>query len=391
MDSAVLARSVKVVVGGPDRSRCTREMLLTRIVDALGGEKTALRSLWRTDPGVVWFCTVEDAAMAERLVDKKSFADGDIVLAFLPCNRRRIGVRIHWLPLWLKTSEIGDYFQRFGRVLRVEEEYQYSNVLKERYGTGVRRVEMEIREGDQHDIPYKGRICNRVCLITIQGRPPLCLKCGEIGHFRAQCPRQGPQSYAGSVRRQPVSADDQSQPAPGSDVEATATQATDQENQADGTQTSEGVTETSTPSEVPVHPGQQPSESSQGIPETPAEGQGAESSQHGLQDRRSAVEDGMDDDSGDDSDSDDQMSEDQMSDKGSQETMTPDATKKLWTALRKTKRKQKKVKRHVNKLKELHGGDIPVVKENKMMKSLLSPASSQLLDPSVVSLERGNS
>lgn len=44
-----------------------------------------------------------------------------------------------------------------------------------------------MREGDQERLPYRHKFHDKVELITFAGRKPLCFRCGEVGHIRAEC------------------------------------------------------------------------------------------------------------------------------------------------------------------------------------------------------------
>lgn len=202
MEVAILKRSVKVTISGPGRSKVTREMIITKLVGLLGN-KTHLRSLWRTEAGPVWFATVETPEEADSLVVKRGVVGEEYSLVFTPCNRRRLHVRVHWLPLWTPTPDVVSFFERYGTIQSCYEETQSHTTLKAGYGTGVRHVEMDVREGTQFDIPYRTTINNRQCLITIPGRPPLCLKCGGYGHYRSDCQggnRNRPGSYSDALK-----------------------------------------------------------------------------------------------------------------------------------------------------------------------------------------------
>ena len=65
--------------------------------------------------------------------------------------------------------------------------------------TGVRSVQVTVRENDVHKIPYSAE-CD------LPGRPPKCFRCEQIGHIRSQCPndivavgRRPRRSFAGVV------------------------------------------------------------------------------------------------------------------------------------------------------------------------------------------------
>ena len=57
----------------------------------------------------------------------------------------------------------------------------------DQYGfyTGVRKLRVEVEDIKQ--IPHIHKVGEYPTLITMPGRPPLCLHCGYIGHVRQNC------------------------------------------------------------------------------------------------------------------------------------------------------------------------------------------------------------
>lgn len=395
MSKDVMNRTVRMMVGGPQKRSADRGKIIGRLVHFLG-QKEFLTSLWRTDTGDNWYATLQTTGMVEKCLEEQFCRDEDIVLAFFPCNRRKITVRIHWLPLWLEDRAIAEFLERFGKIIQISEETQMVIPLRQTYGTGVRRVTMEIRDGTQHDIPYRASICNRGCLITIPGRPPLCLKCGELGHFRAQCLRERPGSYADSVRKQPEVTQSSSssdrdtsrdQPGTSATVEEPAPVLSNSQSQSDRTEddasqaptTQQGGPDLAPDTALPQLTQDRRVEAEDGM----------ELSQDKREEAQEIEEEGEDDDDGDDNDESLDLS---MDEQQTEDTGTPveaNQTKRLWATL-KEKRKSKKFKKKLNKIKELYSGDVPTSPVPKLM-SLLSPASSQVVDPSVVGLGRNSS
>ena len=97
-------------------------------------------------------------------------------------------IRVHWVPDYVKDSFFKDIFSRVGKVLTVVKN-------KEKTGrTGcVRVVKLQADWKDIERVPhlmairFEGTIHR--FLITIPGRPPLCLLCSEVGHVKKSCPR----------------------------------------------------------------------------------------------------------------------------------------------------------------------------------------------------------
>ena len=97
-------------------------------------------------------------------------------------------VRVHWVPDYLQNSFLADVFSRVGKVLSVTKTRDRGG----KYGS-VRLVKINADWKSMEVVPhtmairYQGQI-HRL-LLTIKGRPPLCLLCSEVGHTRRECPR----------------------------------------------------------------------------------------------------------------------------------------------------------------------------------------------------------
>ena len=101
-------------------------------------------------------------------------------------------VRVHWLPGYVPDVYVHNFLQQF---------YPVVNILPERategYENGVCRAKVGSEGVDR--IPHLSKIdyegMEFPVLITVPGRPPLCLRCHSIGHVRYECDAK---SQAGS-------------------------------------------------------------------------------------------------------------------------------------------------------------------------------------------------
>ncbi|CAG2245030.1 unnamed protein product [Mytilus edulis] len=92
--------------------------------------------------------------------------------------------------------------ERYGSAIQIEEESMDYGGLKLK--TGALKGIMKSTEEQYMSIPYRGMVYNRPVLVTVLGRQPVCLKCGQKGHQRSTCPQNGQnttkKSYAESAR-----------------------------------------------------------------------------------------------------------------------------------------------------------------------------------------------
>jgi len=79
----------------------------------------------------------------------------------------------------VSDNAVGSLFESYGTVLKVERE------LVDGRGNGVRKVFLEVDVAQKIGLPHVFEFSDRLrALVTLTGRAPLCLKCGEVGHLR---------------------------------------------------------------------------------------------------------------------------------------------------------------------------------------------------------------
>ena len=126
---------------------------------------------------------------AESLLSMPTLSVSEFVSADVgPVRSDYHEIRVHWVPDYVKDSFFRDIFSRVGKVL---------SVVKNKEKTGrtgcVRVVKLQADWKDMECVPhlmairFEGAIHR--FLLTIPGRPPLCLLCSEVGHVKKDCPR----------------------------------------------------------------------------------------------------------------------------------------------------------------------------------------------------------
>ena len=116
-------------------------------------------------------------------------------------------IRVHWVPDYIRDGLFKDVFSKVGKVISVTRS-------KERGGrTGcVRIVKVQADWKAIDAVPhlmaarYEGQV--HKFLITIAGRPPLCLLCDQIGHVKRNCPRSPAAVAAREAKEAQALADD---------------------------------------------------------------------------------------------------------------------------------------------------------------------------------------
>ena len=143
----------------------------------------ALGPLERNHEWLVTMCTEEDkVALLSRgtvQVKGKSFK-------IKSADRRHFTARVHWAPVYITNNVIHETLGDYAEVKSLKHEV-YTDAGLDGIATGVRKVLMV---GDRHQVPHVLEVVDPdtaevwKCLVTIAGRPPLCLRCKKIGHVR---------------------------------------------------------------------------------------------------------------------------------------------------------------------------------------------------------------
>jgi hypothetical protein len=161
---SIMEKTLKVTVRGK-----VSEFRRRHLLDFIYQDREAdLIAVWQKDRSDTWYATFETTELVDEL-DGHDF-DADIRLQFSAADRIEVKGRVHWLPIWENNHELKHYLGQFGEVTKI------SHQTEQGIATGVREVVLRMREGDQDDIPYIGRINGNKFLMVIPGRPPVCFK-----------------------------------------------------------------------------------------------------------------------------------------------------------------------------------------------------------------------
>lgn len=132
----------------------------------------------------VQFCFTDTAETVSSLQKIKV---GDASFDIMKMNEQVVSLRVHWLPLYYDSLILKEALQNFGEVIDV-------SMLKTAHANcvtldGVREVRLKTDERNKHKIPHIIHFSSgQSVLVTMQGRPPYCLKCKTVGHVRQRCP-----------------------------------------------------------------------------------------------------------------------------------------------------------------------------------------------------------
>ena len=105
-------------------------------------------------------------------------------------NDVRITAKIHWMPSWTMDVALKIALERCSpgiKVMAVERDTV--KVRGVNIESGVRTVKLVVNQREEKVLPYLLQVDGRSCMMIVPGRPPLCLRCREVGHIRAECHR----------------------------------------------------------------------------------------------------------------------------------------------------------------------------------------------------------
>ena len=146
-----------------------------------------LTGLYKVSPNDRSFSLIiKDKDTAKRLMEMKYIGRGSKRFTVMLCSEQIVSLRVHWLPMYYQDRLLKAIFCDFGEVLEVKHmKTSYTNVCTL---NGMREVILKTDEKLKQRIPHMVKFgCGQSMLITMQGRPPLCLKCHEVGHTRREC------------------------------------------------------------------------------------------------------------------------------------------------------------------------------------------------------------
>ncbi|MEW8563024.1 MAG: RNA-binding protein [Candidatus Thiodiazotropha sp.] len=171
------------------RSRVSTGEMLNSLI-AAGIEPTEVEGIYKVSADdSSYTVALKYIDTVDRLISYGTFRIGEHSYEAMRMNEQVVTLRVHWLPLYYDESILKEILSEYGEVLEIK-------MLKTAHGQvvvldGVREVRLKVAELKKHLIPHIVRFnSGQAILLTMQGRPPYCLKCKSTGHVRQRCPKK---------------------------------------------------------------------------------------------------------------------------------------------------------------------------------------------------------
>ena len=136
-----------------------------------------------------WYVTMTSIQHKDSLLVRGTVTVKDRQFRIKSADNRKFTARVHWGLVYVTNPEVAAALSKYAEVTAISHIMSSEEGL-ENVATGVRSVVMV---GDRHQVPHLLSVTDPdtketwELLVTIPGRPPMCLKCRYTGHVRKDC------------------------------------------------------------------------------------------------------------------------------------------------------------------------------------------------------------
>jgi hypothetical protein len=191
-DSRDRLKDLSLIFTGPyDGRPYERTDFRTAIEDATGEPvSTAVLALGPLTRNHEWYCTLNTTTAKQALLARGTLSVKGKQFRIKSADKRHFTARIHWAPMFVTNADIVESLKFYTPEVKAIRHEMCTAPGFEKVATGVRLVEFV---GDRNVLPHFFQVCYPECqeswdlLLTVAGRPPLCLKCKGTGHLRKNC------------------------------------------------------------------------------------------------------------------------------------------------------------------------------------------------------------
>ncbi|XP_064480786.1 uncharacterized protein LOC135394154 [Ornithodoros turicata] len=135
----------------------------------------------------VWLITTCTQEAKEKLLSQKECIVKGKKCLVLDASQREVTLKVFWLPHNVSNQQVQLALGGFGKVKHVERE-KWRDDFFEHVETTTRVVKLTLHEDvTAESIPHLMKVGGSQVLVSVPGRPRLCLRCREVGHIRQHC------------------------------------------------------------------------------------------------------------------------------------------------------------------------------------------------------------
>ena len=133
-----------------------------------------------------WSVLLSTEQTVARLKELQKVRSGRTNFFVTSMAEQVVSLQVHWLPLYYEDRILKAMLCLYGEVVDIKNMTStYGNITAM---NGTREVLLKTDEIRKQQIPHLVNIMSgQSVLITMLGRPPLCLKCKVVGHTRREC------------------------------------------------------------------------------------------------------------------------------------------------------------------------------------------------------------
>ncbi|XP_064471327.1 uncharacterized protein LOC135385758 [Ornithodoros turicata] len=135
----------------------------------------------------VWIVTFHSEAEKEKLRQVGELKVKGRRCMIIDPNSSEVTLKLHWIPMNVSDEVVRRALSTYGKTTdMVREKWRLPGL--EGVETTTRSVTIQLKDGvSTESIPYQLKIMGVTVLISVPGKPPLCLRCKQVGHIRSQC------------------------------------------------------------------------------------------------------------------------------------------------------------------------------------------------------------
>ena len=184
-------QSIKITLSGDGRPAVRDDEVLNALAER-DVDIRSVRSVWKGSNMRYLNVTFESPEEAKKAATLDEFKIREAKVS-VAGRETATEVKVHWVPAWIGDAFVTKCLQDYGELLSYRSETKTIGGVLVFTGTKIARIKTTPESAAAIPVAFEiaGPIAARL-LVTVRGRPPLCLQCFEIGHKQRSCPDKRP-------------------------------------------------------------------------------------------------------------------------------------------------------------------------------------------------------